>query len=261
MKVDLTGQVAIVTGAARGIGLGIAKGLVANGATVVFTDKDVPGVKAAAAASEGDAHAMAMDVTHPDEVDTVVPRVAETFGRLDIVVNNAGGSTLEHRTTIDEFPRAEWDRLIDLNLNGVFHVSRAAARIMRKAGRGRIVNIASVCGLVPLRLQCGYTAAKAAVINFTQTMAIELSHTGVLVNAIAPGTILTDGTKKLFYGEDGKFTDAVQRLLSHVPLGRPGSVEEIANAALFLVDPDNGYMTGATVTVDGGWTAGYIRDF
>ena len=261
MKVDLTGQVAIVTGAAHGIGLGIANALAANGATVVFTDKDVAGVKAAANASGGDAHAMALDVTHPDEVDTVLPQVAEKFGRLDIVVNNAGGSTLEHRVTIDEFPREEWDCLIDLNLNGVFQVSRAAARMMRPAGRGRIVNIASVCGLVPLRLQCGYTAAKAAVINFTQTMAIELSHAGILVNAIAPGSILTEGTKKLFYGANGKFTDVVQRLLNHVPLGRPGKVEEIANAVLFLVDPDNGYMTGATVTVDGGWTAGYIRDF
>ena len=261
MKVDLTGQVAIVTGAAHGLGLGIATGLVANHATVVLTDKDEAGVKAATEASAGDAHAMALDVTLPDEVDTVVPRVAEMFGRLDILVNNAGGSTLEHRTTIDEFPREEWDRLIDLNLNGVFHMSRAAARIMREAGRGRIVNIASVCGLVPLRLQCGYTAAKAAVINFTRTMAIELSHTGILINAIAPGSILTEGTKKLFYAADGKFTDMAQRLLSHVPLGRPGRVEEIANAVLFLVDPDNGYMTGATVTVDGGWTAGYVRDF
>lgn len=261
MKVDLTGQVALVTGAAHGIGCATARALADSGATVVYTDKDEEGVRTAAEACGGDACAIPMDVTHADEVDAVVARVAERFGRLDIVINNAGGSTVEHRVTVDAFPREEWDRLIDVNLNGVFQVSRAAARIMRQAGRGRIVNIASICGLVPLRLQCGYTAAKAAVINFTRTMAIELGHTGILVNAIAPGSIVTEGTRKLFYGPDGKFTDAVQRLLDHVPLGRPGKAEEIANAVLFLVDPDNGYMTGATVTVDGGWTAGYIRDF
>ena len=128
-------------------------------------------------------------------------------------------------------------------------------------GSGRIINIASVVGLVPLRLQSAFVAAKAAVINLTKSMAIELGAEGILVNAIAPGSILTEGTKQLFYGEDGKFKDSVNRLLEHIPLGRPGTPEEVAHAALFLAAPEASYVNGAILTVDGGWTAGYAREF
>ena len=126
---------------------------------------------------------------------------------------------------------------------------------------GRIINIASIAGLVPLRLQCAFTAAKAGVVNLTKAMALELGPHGVLVNGIAPGSTLTEGTRRLFYGDDGTFRHAVQRMLDHVPLGRPANVEEIAVAALFLADPENSYMNGHILTVDGGWTAGYARDF
>jgi 3-oxoacyl-[acyl-carrier protein] reductase len=126
---------------------------------------------------------------------------------------------------------------------------------------GRIINIASIAGLVPLRLQCAFVAAKAGVVNLTKAMALELGPHGILVNGIAPGSTLTEGTRRLFYGEDGTFRHAVQRMLDHVPLGRPGTPEEIAVAALFLADPENSYMNGHILTVDGGWTAGYAREF
>ena len=132
---------------------------------------------------------------------------------------------------------------------------------MRPQKGGRIINIASIAGLVPLRLQCAYVAAKAGVVNLTKAMALELGPHGVLVNAVAPGSTLTEGTRKLFYGEDGLFRESVQRMLDHVALGRPAEVDEIAVAALFLADPENTYMTGHILVVDGGWTAGYARDF
>ena len=126
---------------------------------------------------------------------------------------------------------------------------------------GRIINIASVAGLVPLRLQSAFVAAKAGVVNLSRSMALELGPHGILVNCIAPGSILTEGTKKLFYGEDGKYRDSAASLVSHIPLGRPGTPEEIASATLFLAAPDSSYVNGAILTVDGGWTAGYMREF
>ena len=116
-------------------------------------------------------------------------------------------------------------------------------------------------GLVPARLQCAFVAAKAGVVNLTRAMAIELGSQGVLVNCIAPGSILTEGTKQLFYGDDGKFNDRVQSLLAHIPLGRPGECAEIAHAVLFLAAPESSYINGAVLPVDGGWLAGYIREF
>jgi NAD(P)-dependent dehydrogenase (short-subunit alcohol dehydrogenase family) len=259
LRSNLAGQVALVTGAARGIGEAIARRLAANGATVYFTDVDEGGVREAARLGSG--RSLAMDVTKVEQIAAALDEITRRDGRLDLVVNNAGVNTLRHRVTIDEFPREEWDRILAVDLTGLYEVSRAAAGIMRRQGRGRIINIASIAGLVPLRLQCAFTAAKAGVVNLTKAMAIELGQYGILVNGIAPGSTLTDGTRQLFYGPDGKFSDRVQRMLDHVPLGRPASVDEIAVAALFLADPDNSYMTGHVLTIDGGWTAGYHRDF
>ena len=260
MKVDLDGKVALVTGAARGIGQAIADALAANGARVVYTDVDEAGVRAAAARTPG-AKAMVMNVTDVAQVEAVIAGVVREFGRLDILVNNAGVNTLAHRGTIEQFPKDEWDRILNVDLTGLYLVSKAAAGVMVKQGAGRIINITSVVGLVPLRLQCAFAAAKAGVVNLTKAMAIELGSRGVLVNAVAPGSILTDGTKKLFYGEDGKFKDSVQKLLAHIPLGRPGQPEEIAHAVLFLAAPESSYVNGHIMTVDGGWTAGYAREF
>jgi 3-oxoacyl-[acyl-carrier protein] reductase len=260
MKCDLTGKISLVTGAARGIGQAIADRLAANGSRVIYTDVDAAAVQEAAARFGG-AVALRLDVTHSDEIDAVIAQVCATHGRLDILVNNAGVNTLAHRVPIDQFPRAEWDRLLSVDLTGVFEMSKAAAAVMRAQGAGRIINIASIVGLVPLRLQCAFVAAKAGVVNLTRAMALELGPHGLLVNGIAPGSTLTEGTRQLFYGEGGKFRDAVQRMLDHVPLGRPATTDEIAVAALFLADPENSYMNGHILTVDGGWTAGYARDF
>ncbi len=202
-----------------------------------------------------------MDVTSSADIQPVLDEIVREHGRLDVLVNNAGINTLAERTTIDQFPRSEWDRVLSVDLTGVFEVSKAVAAIMREQGAGRIINIASIAGLVPLRLQCAFVAAKAGVVNLTKAMALELGPFGILVNGIAPGSTLTEGTRKLFYGDEGTFHDSVQRMLDHVPLGRPGTVDEIAVAALFLADPENSYMNGHILTVDGGWTAGYTRDF
>lgn len=260
MKCDLTGKVSLVTGAARGIGQAIADRLAANGSQVVYTDVETATVQESAARFPGSL-ALRLDVTNSDEIRQALAQVVAKFGRLDILVNNAGVNTLAHRVTIDEFPRAEWDRIVSVDLTGVFEMSKAAAQVMRMQRGGRIINIASIAGLVPLRLQCAFVAAKAGTVNLTRAMALELGPHGILVNGIAPGSTLTEGTRQLFYSEGGKFRAAVQRMLEHVPLGRPATTDEIAVAALFLADPENSYMNGHVLTVDGGWTAGYTRDF
>ena len=247
MKSDLNGTVSLVTGAARGIGKAIADRLAANGSCVYRTDRDGAVVR--------------LDVTDPAEIAAVAARVEAETGRLDVLVNNAGINTLAPRVPLDEFPRAEWDRILAVDLTGIYEVSRAFTPLMRRHRRGRIINIASIAGVVPLRLQCAFVAAKAGVINLTKAMALELGPAGILVNAIAPGSTLTDGTRQLFYGEDGLFRESVQRMLDHVVLGRPAEADEIAVAAQFLADPENTYMTGHVLVVDGGWTAGYARDF
>ena len=260
MNVNLKGQVALVTGAARGIGQAIADALAANHARVVYADIDYDTAKQAAPKSP-ECRALRMDVGDPAQVEEGIAETIATFGKLDILVNNAGINTLHDRVNIDQFSPAEWDRILRVDLTGVFLVSRLAAQQMIKQKAGRIINISSVAGLVPLRLQSAYVAAKAGVINLTKSMALELGPHGVLVNGIAPGSTLTAGTRALFYGEDGKFKAQAASLIAHIPLGRPGTPEEIAHAALFLAAPESSYITGHILTVDGGWTAGYAREF
>jgi NAD(P)-dependent dehydrogenase (short-subunit alcohol dehydrogenase family) len=256
MKADLSGKVALVTGAANGIGKAIAERLAANGAAVMIADVDGPG-GAATAAALPDAGAVTMDVREPEAVARVIARILDRWGRLDILVNNAGVNTLAHRVDIDSFPLEEWYRIVSVDLDGVFVVSRAAVQPMLAQGAGRIINVLSVVGLVPLRLQSPFVAAKAGAAHLTRSMALELGPRGVLVNGIAPGSTLTEGTRKLFYGEGGKFHDRMARMMAHVPLGRPGETSEIADAALFLACPASSYVNGHILTVDGGWTAGH----
>jgi NAD(P)-dependent dehydrogenase (short-subunit alcohol dehydrogenase family) len=258
MQVDLSGKVALVTGAARNIGKAIADALAANGARVAYADLDAAGAAAATAAG---GLPLPLDVSDEAQAEESVARVVRELGRLDILVNNAGINTMAHRVTIERFPRPEWDRILAVDLTGAYLMSRPAGRVMAEQGSGRIINIASVAGLVPLRLQCAFVAAKAGLINLTKAMALELGPRGVLVNGIAPGSILTEGTKQLFYAPDGRFHANMQRMLDHVPLGRPGTSEEVAHAALFLAAPESSYINGHILTVDGGWTAGYTRDF
>lgn len=248
----------MVTGAAGAIGSAIAKRLSDNGAAVVVADIDMAGAERVAAGL-GNAMACALDIRDGPSVDAAIARVCERYGRLDILVNNAGVNTLAHRVTIDEFPAEEWDRITGIDLDGLYIMSRAALAPMLAAGKGgRIVNIASVVGLAAMRLQSPFVAAKAAIVHLTRSMAIELGAKGILTNAIAPGSVMTALTAKLFYGDDGKFAGRTQEFLAHVPLGRPAQPEEIAEAVLFLVSPAASYINGQVLAVDGGWTAGYM---
>jgi 3-oxoacyl-[acyl-carrier protein] reductase len=258
MRADLSGKVSLVTGAARGIGEAIAQRLAANGSKVVFTD--ISDASEAASKSPGSV-VMNLDVTNSEQVREVIARVVRDFGHLDILVNNAGINTMKSRVTIDEYPREEWDPILAVDLTGLYEMSREAAKFMRQQKSGRIINIASIVGLVPLRLQCAYVAAKAGVVNLTKGMALELGPYGILVNGVAPGSTLTVGTRHLFYGEDAQFKESVKQMIAHVPLGRPGTPDEIAVAVLFLADPENSYTHGQIIAVDGGWTAGYAREF
>jgi len=265
MQVDLDGLVALVTGAAQGIGRSIADTLARNGARVVYTDRD-PGAATQAAGrapSVGDPHlSYALDVADGAVVDTTVARIAEATGRIDILVNNAGiGVKAGDRKTIDEFPIETWDEMLRVDLTGVFRVSRAVIPHMKSQGSGRIINIASVLGLVPMRLQSSYVAAKAGVVNLTRSMALELAPHGILVNGIAPGSTATDGWKQWINDARSEDLDLHARLMSHIPLGRPATTQEIANGALFLSAPASSYITGHILPIDGGWTAGFARDF
>jgi len=227
---------------------------------VVYADIHLEAAKACASSVPG-AFAVKMDVADEASVEAAMAEILAQAGRLDILANNAGINTMAHRVNIDEFPLAEWERIIRVDLTGLYLVSRAAIPLLRKAGASRIINIASVLGIVPARLQCAFVAAKAGVVNLTRSMAMELGPQGILTNCVAPGSILTESTQKLFYGEDGKFSQKVEGLLAHIPLGRPGTCEEIAHAVLFLAAPESSYINGAILPVDGGWLAGYIRDF
>lgn len=260
MKVDLGGKFALVTGAARGIGQAIADALATNGATVAYTDIDIEAAQAAAA-RQSNSLAAQLNVTDEGQVSSAVAEILNQFGRIDILVNNAGVNT-QHRVNIDQFPLDEWQRILGIDLTGTYLVSRSVASAMKAQRAGRIINISSVLGVVPARLQCAYTAAKSGVIQLTRTMAIELAESGILVNCVAPGSTLTPGTQELFYGKSGAERERAERLLSHIPLGRPGTVEEMAHAVLFFAAPTNTYITGQTLCVDGGWSAGgFFRDF
>jgi 3-oxoacyl-[acyl-carrier protein] reductase len=261
MNVDLKDKVALVTGAAMGIGRRTAELLAANGARVVVADINEPVARSTAAEIPG-ATALRLDVSNEAEVKAGVAWIESKLGGIDILVNNAGINTSKHRVTLEEFPVEEWDRIMAVDLRGLFLVSQATALVMLRRGGGRIINISSVLGLVPARLQCAFTAAKAGVVQLTRTMAIEFGSRGILTNCVAPGSILTAGTKTLFYSKDAMQGDREQRMLAHIPMGRPGTVDEIANSILFLAAPESSYINGHTLCADGGWSAGgFLRDF
>jgi 3-oxoacyl-[acyl-carrier protein] reductase len=264
MNVELNGQIALVTGGAHGIGRAIVQVLAENGAHVVIVDRDEEaGLRAASEVADSGGLCLALtgDVSNPTEMERVVQQVIHDLGRIHILVNNAGINTRRDRVPIHQYALEDWNQILQVDLTGVFVTSRAVIPAMLQNPGGRIVNISSIAGLVPLRLQCAYVAAKAGVANLTRAMALELGPQGILVNAVAPGSTLTRGTEALFYGPDGTYTDKAASLLSHIPLGRPARPEEIAHAVLFLVAPEASYITGAILTVDGGWTAGYTRDW
>ena len=257
MKVDLGGRVAVVTGGAGAIGTAICRELAANGARVVVADINMDGARDLAADLPG-AMACHIDISSEAGTRDGVAAILATFGQIDILVNNAGVNTQAHRVTLDSFPKAEWDRIVRIDLDGTYLMSKAALEPMLARGKGgRIINIASVVGMAAMRLQSPFAAAKSGIIHLTRAMAIELGHHGVLTNAIAPGSILSEGTRGLFYGKGGLFGSRTEEFMRHIPMGRPGEPEEIARAVLFLGSPAASYVNGQCLAVDGGWTAGY----
>jgi 3-oxoacyl-[acyl-carrier protein] reductase len=261
MKVDLQGRVALVTGAASGIGRAIALALAENGAVIAVNDINDKGHETCEQIEQrgGKARFFNADVGDAQSVNSMAAGVEKELGHVDILVNNAGVNVGKERHPVNEFSDAEWRRILRIDLDGVFYCSRVISKGMVERRRGTIVNIGSVLGLVPIRLQCAFSAAKAGMLNFTRSHALEVGPHGVRVNGIAPGSILTEGTKGLFYNAEAKRLS--ESLISHIPLGRPGETQDIANATLYLVSDDATYVTGHVLVVDGGWTAGFAREW
>lgn len=241
----LEGQVALVTGASRGIGRAIALALAAEGANVVVNYAQsataAEEIVAQITADGGQALALQADVAQADQVDALISGTLDAFSRIDILVNNAG---ITRDTLLLRMKLEDWQAVIDLNLTGVFLCTKAVAKGMLKQRSGRIINIASVAGQMGNPGQANYSAAKAGVIGFTKTVAKELASRGVTVNAVAPGFIETDMTGHLPNTED---------ILKFIPLGRFGKPDDIAGMVRFLAaDPAAAYITGQVFNVDGG---------
>jgi NAD(P)-dependent dehydrogenase (short-subunit alcohol dehydrogenase family) len=263
MKVDLQDRVALVTGAGQGIGRAIALAFAENGAWIAANDITSACEETTAEIQRRGrtAKSYKVDVGDVQADNAMVAAIEKEWGKIDILVNNAAVyvANLNERYPIHEFLDSDWDRILRVDLNGVFYCSRAVSAGMVKRRRGVIINLSSIAGIVPLRLQVAYDVAKAAVVNFTRCHAVEVGTYGVRVNAIAPGSILTAATRQAFYNPAAqKFAES---LLSHIPLGRPGEPEDIANAALYLASDEASYVTGHILVVDGGWTAGFVRDW
>ncbi|MDP6111060.1 MAG: SDR family NAD(P)-dependent oxidoreductase [Planctomycetota bacterium] len=254
---ELQGQVAVVTGGAQGLGLGIAKELALRGAAVTIVDLQEEKAQRVAEdlRSQGLViEASALDVTDSPAVTRCFDTIAESQGRLDILVNCAGiGQKVSPVVELDD---AEWQKVIDITLTGTFYTCRAAARHMEKRGTGSIVNLASINGQNPAALVAAYNVAKAGVIMFTRSLALELAAYGVRVNAVSPGPVYTDFNKTVMAQrcETLGLTEEqmIEKIRGAIPLGRWGEPEDIANAVAFLCSPNTSWMTGEVLRVSGG---------
>lgn len=259
MQLDLGGRVALVTGAATGIGKACADILAESGATVVYSDRDLDRVTETA---RGKGEPLLLDVAVRSGVEDGVGQVLDRFGQIDILVNNAGiGVKAEDRKTIEAFPEKAWDEVLAIDLTGLFLVSRSVLKGMKARQTGAVVNIASITGIVPLRMQSPYISAKAAVINLTRGMAIELATDGVRVNAVAPGSCSTEAWHAWMSDPLSQTDGLREKQVATIPMKRPGTPREMAQGVAFLCSDAASYITGHTLVIDGGWTAGYARDW
>jgi 3-oxoacyl-[acyl-carrier protein] reductase len=242
---ELKDKVAVVTGGARGIGLTCAATLAREGANIVLADINGEALEQAAeeVRKEGvEAITMTADVTAADEVDSLMSSAIEKFGSLDILINNAG---VTRDTLLLRMKKEDWDFVININLNGTFNCTKSAARYMMKQRSGRIINIASVIGVMGNAGQANYASSKAGIIGFTKAVARELAPRGVTVNAVAPGFIDTDMTRTIPQ-------KARDELMHQIPMKRLGKPEDVANCIRFLALPGSEYITGQVIHVNGG---------
>lgn len=238
-------QVALVTGASRGIGAAIAQALGKQGAFVVGTATSVSGAEAITThlkAAGVNGIGLALDVTQPEQIEAVLKQIAEQHGEVSILVNNAG---ITKDTLLMRMKDEDWDAVLNTNLKSVFRMSQAVLRPMMKARQGRIINISSVVGHMGNAGQTNYAAAKAGMTGFTKSMAQEVGSRGITVNCVAPGFIETDMTAEL--PEEIK-----AKMLERIAVGRLGQVDEIAATVAFLASPAAAYITGETIHVNGG---------
>jgi len=253
----LDGLIAVVTGAAQGLGLGIAEQLAINGATVIIADLQTE--KAEIEANQLQKNGLSvngayLDVTDSKGVTAFFDGVVGDYNRLDILVNNAGIG--QNVTPVVELSDAEWDRVLDVTLTGTFYCCRAASKIMERQESGSIVNLASINGQSPAALVAAYNVAKAGVISLTETLALELAAYGVRVNAISPGPVYTEFNKMVMAQrcESLNISEAqmIERIRNSIPLGRWGEPTDIAQGVTFLCSPQAGWITGEILRVSGG---------
>jgi len=238
----LEGEIALVTGASRGIGKAIAEQLKADGATVIGTATTDGGAEKISEYLGDSGKGMCLNVTDADSVAAVIKQIESDFGNVSILVNNAG---ITRDTLLMMMKDEQWQDIIDTNLTSIFRLSKAVLRKMMKARKGRIINIGSVVGSTGNPGQTNYSAAKAGLLGFTKSLAREIGSRNITVNAVAPGFIDTDMTKEL--AEEQKAA-----LVGSIPLGRLGDPADIANAVAFLASPDASYISGETLHVNGG---------